>query len=38
MESRTVKLHVTHSKRNMRAMELRFETASSIETIKVPDI
>ena len=35
MESTTVKLNVTHSKREIKAMELRFSTASTIETIKV---
>lgn len=35
MESATVKLNITHSKRAMKAMEIRFSTASKIETIKV---
>ena len=35
MESATVKLNVTHSKREMKAMELRFSTVSTIAAIKV---
>ncbi|OMJ73752.1 hypothetical protein SteCoe_27496 [Stentor coeruleus] len=34
MESTTVKLNVTHSKRSMKALELRFSTASTIESVK----
>jgi tubulin-specific chaperone B len=34
MQSTTVKLNVTHSKRAMKAMELRFNTASTIAVVK----
>ena len=35
MQSSTVKLNVTHSKREMKAMELRFNTSSTIAAVKV---
>jgi hypothetical protein len=35
MESATVKLNVTHSKREMKAFELRFSTISTIGAVKV---